>query len=156
MDAVTGTQGRSALRRVARAETRSEASGRSRGKVATQVGESLAYRVGEAMPGTKWVVRGTLGQGGMGVVLDVVKADFIEGAMKVLRPAFAKVPEFAAGFLEEAKVTAGLKHTNIVQVLDFDCCLPPFFATGFSRSVATGADGFAAMGRPRAARERVT
>jgi serine/threonine protein kinase len=81
---------------------------------------SIEYRVGEPMPGTKWVVRGKLGQGGMGLVLDVVKAEWIQGAMKVLLPPFATVPEFAARFLDEVKVTATLQHANIVQVLDFD------------------------------------
>jgi serine/threonine protein kinase len=81
---------------------------------------SIEYRVGEPMPGTKWVVRGKLGQGGMGLVLDVRKAEWIQGAMKVLLPPFAKVPEFAARFLDEVKVTATLQHANIVQVLDFD------------------------------------
>ena len=85
-----------------------------------QPATSIQYTVGEPMPGTKWVVRGKLGQGGMGLVLDVVKARLIQGAMKVLLPSFAKVPEFAARFLDEVKVTARLQHPNIVQVLDFD------------------------------------
>ena len=34
-----------------------------------QRGEPIHYRVGEPMPGTKWVVRGKLGEGGMGIVL---------------------------------------------------------------------------------------
>jgi serine/threonine protein kinase len=81
---------------------------------------SVEYPLGEPMRGTKWVVRGKLGQGGMGVVLDVVKANLIPGAMKVLHPSFAKLPEFAERFLEEVRVTARLQHPNIVQVLDFD------------------------------------
>ncbi len=81
---------------------------------------SVDYAIGEPMPGTKWVVRGTLGQGGMGIVLDVEKERLIRGAMKVLLPPFAKLPEFAARFLAEVKVTARLQHPNIVQVLDFD------------------------------------
>ena len=81
---------------------------------------STEYPIGQPMPGTKWVVRGKLGQGGMGIVLDVVKEQLIRGAMKVLLPQFAKLPEFAAKFLEEVKVTARLQHPNIVQVLDFD------------------------------------
>jgi len=85
-----------------------------------QAATSIEYKVGEPVPGTKWVVRGKLGQGGMGLVLDVVKARLIQGAMKVLLPSFAKVPEFAARFLDEVKVTARLQHPNIVQVLDFD------------------------------------
>src|ERR1700677_4610609 len=85
-----------------------------------QPATSIQYTVGEPMPGTKWVVRGKLGQGGMGLVLDVVKARLIQGAMKVLLPSFARVPEFAARFLDEVKVTARLQHPNVVQVLDFD------------------------------------
>jgi serine/threonine protein kinase len=80
----------------------------------------IAYTVGKPMRGTKWVVRGTLGQGGMGLVLDVVKEGVIRGAMKVLHARFAQVPEFAARFLEEVRVTARLQHVNIVGVLDFD------------------------------------
>jgi serine/threonine protein kinase len=81
---------------------------------------SIEYAIGEPMPGTKWVVRGKLGQGGMGLVLSVEKAGLIRGAMKVLLPEFAKLPEFAAKFLGEVKVTARLQHPSIVQVLDFD------------------------------------
>jgi serine/threonine protein kinase len=81
---------------------------------------SIEYTVGEPMRGTKWVVRGKLGQGGMGLVLDVVKARVIPGAMKVLLPPFANLPEFAAKFLDEVRVTARLQHPNVVQVLDFD------------------------------------
>jgi hypothetical protein len=67
---------------------------------------SIEYTVGQPMPGTKWIVRGELGQGGMGLVLDVMKAGLIPGAMKVLLPPFAGVPEFAGKFLDEVKVTA--------------------------------------------------
>jgi serine/threonine protein kinase len=56
----------------------------------------------------------------MGIVLDVMKARLIPGAMKVLHPSFARMAEFADRFLEEVKVTAQLQHPNIVQVLDFD------------------------------------
>jgi serine/threonine protein kinase len=81
---------------------------------------SIEYAVGEPMPGTKWVVRGKLGQGGMGLVLSVEKAGLIRGAMKVLLPSFAKQAEFAEKFLGEVKVTSRLQHPSIVQVLDFD------------------------------------
>jgi serine/threonine-protein kinase len=90
------------------------------GRMAMKAPSAIEYTVGQPMPGTKWVVRGKLGQGGMGLVLDVVKARLIQGAMKVLLPPFAQVPEFADKFLDEVKVTARLQHPNIVQVLDFD------------------------------------
>ncbi len=51
----------------------------------------------------------------MGLVLDVVKARMIPGAMKVLLPSFANVPEFAEKFLDEVRVTARLQHPNVVQ-----------------------------------------
>ena len=58
------------------------------------------YRIGEKVPGTNWVVRGILGRGGMGVVLDVEKeASGLRMAMKVLRPAFARSDEFKGRFL---------------------------------------------------------
>ena len=78
---------------------------------------SIEYAIGEPMPGTKWVVRGKLGQGGMGIVLSVEKAGLIRGAMKVLLPSFAKQPEFAQKFFGEVKVTSRLQHPSIVQVL---------------------------------------
>jgi len=90
------------------------------GGLAMNAARSIKYTVGKPMPGTRWVVRGKLGQGGMGLVLHVVKEGVIQGAMKVLHPHFAKLPEFAARFLDEVKVTARLQHRHIVQVLDFD------------------------------------
>src|SRR5258708_34183315 len=80
------------------------------------------------MAGTKWVGRGKLGQGGMGLVLSVEKAGIIRGAMKVLLPSFAKQAEYAEKFLGEVKVTSRLQYPSIVQVLDFDRLAdgPPF------------------------------
>ena len=39
-------------------------------------------------------------------------------AIKRLHPQFAKDPEFVSMFLDEARVTSGLSHTNIVSTLD--------------------------------------
>ena len=82
--------------------------------------ETIERLLGKPMPGTKWVVRGKLGEGGMGIVYDVLKADFLEGAMKVLRPRYAQIPELAARFLDEVRLTATLQHPNLVRVLDYD------------------------------------
>src|SRR6478672_8172058 len=39
-------------------------------------------------------------------------------AIKRLHPQFAKDPEFVAMFLDEARLAARLRHTNVVQTLD--------------------------------------
>jgi serine/threonine protein kinase len=78
------------------------------------------FIVGDRVPGTKWVMRGKLGEGGMGVVLDVVKEPGISGAMKVMHPWFANRPEFVVRFFDEVRLLAQLRHPNIVQVFDFD------------------------------------
>jgi len=81
--------------------------------------ESLTdFRVGERVPGTDWVMRGIVGEGGMGIVLEVRKGRNLRAAMKVLRPAFARSAEFEARFAEEVEVMARLRHPNIVEVWD--------------------------------------
>jgi serine/threonine-protein kinase len=76
------------------------------------------FRVGERVPGTDWVMRGVVGQGGMGVVLEVRKGRNLRAAMKILRPAFARSAEFETRFAEEVEVMARLRHPNIVEVWD--------------------------------------
>jgi serine/threonine protein kinase len=78
------------------------------------------FLVGERVPGTKWVVKGLLGRGGMGVVLDVVKEPGIGGALKVMHPELALNGVFAARFLEEARLLAKVQHPNIVKIIDSD------------------------------------
>ncbi|MBF5067011.1 protein kinase, partial [Salmonella enterica subsp. enterica serovar Istanbul] len=39
-------------------------------------------------------------------------------AVKVIRPEYASDPECRAMFLEEARLAASLRHTNVVEVLD--------------------------------------
>src|SRR6185312_783958 len=39
-------------------------------------------------------------------------------AIKRLHPQFAKDPEFVAGFLDEARLTARIRHPNVVPMLD--------------------------------------
>ena len=79
------------------------------------------FPLGQRMPGTNWVVRGVLGAGGMGVVLDVEKESTgLRMAMKVVRPAYAQSADFVARFSEEVRVLARLRHPNIVEVTDGD------------------------------------
>ena len=66
----------------------------------------IEFRVGQRVPGTDWVMRGVVGQGGMGVVLEVSKGRNLRAAMKVLRPAFARSAEFESRFAEEVEVMA--------------------------------------------------
>jgi hypothetical protein len=76
--------------------------------------------VGTLVPGTKWVVCGQLGEGGMGRVLEVVKEPGIRGAMKIIRPDVSHRRDFVARFLTEVRLLANLEHRNIVRVFDFD------------------------------------
>jgi serine/threonine-protein kinase len=77
--------------------------------------------VGQTVPGTKWVVLGRLGQGGMGIVLAVRKQPAgIDGAMKILLAELIKKHDFRELFLEEAKLLANLRHPHIVEVIDYD------------------------------------
>jgi eukaryotic-like serine/threonine-protein kinase len=82
--------------------------------------DPLDFVVGDRVPGTPWVMRGTLGEGGMGPVLDVVKEPGIQGAMKVMPARFARQTELVDRFFEEVRLLAQLRHPNIVQVFDFD------------------------------------
>ena len=92
---------------------------------APQLGSRAAMReldfpIGQPMPGTKWVVRGQLGRGGMGVVFDVVKAPGIAGAAKVMKPGLLQVRGLAERFLEEARLLTLVQHKHIVRVIDCD------------------------------------
>jgi serine/threonine-protein kinase len=76
--------------------------------------------VGERIPGTKYVLCGVLGKGGMGIVYEVVKEPGIRGAMKVMHPSMVTRPECVARFFDEVRLLAKLRHKNIVAVYDFD------------------------------------
>jgi len=87
------------------------------------------FPIGQRMPGTDWIVHGVIGQGGMGIVLEVRKGRNLRAAMKVLRPMLARSAEFEAQFAEEVELMARLRHPNIVEV--WDCGIladgSPFF-----------------------------
>jgi len=78
------------------------------------------FALGQRIAGTKYVLCGELGKGGMGTVYEVVKEPGIRGAMKVMSPALAKREDCVARFFAEVRLLAQLRHRNIVDVYDFD------------------------------------
>jgi serine/threonine protein kinase len=78
------------------------------------------FVIGERIPGTKYVLCGVLGKGGMGTVYEVVKEPGIRGAMKVMHPPMVTRPDCVARFFDEVRLLAKLRHKNIVAVYDFD------------------------------------
>lgn len=61
-----------------------------------------------------------IGEGGMGVVYEVVREDIgIRAAVKVLRPEFARNTEIAARFFNEARAANMIAHAGIVKVFDY-------------------------------------
>jgi serine/threonine protein kinase len=79
-----------------------------------------SFVIGERIPGTKYVLCGLLGKGGMGTVYEVVKEPGIRGAMKVMHPSMVTRPDCVARFFDEVRLLAKLRHKNIVAVYDFD------------------------------------
>jgi serine/threonine protein kinase len=83
--------------------------------------------MGQRLPGLDWILRGYLGQGGMGIVLDVIKPvgrgssldEGLPGAIKIIRPELAWRPEYVEGLFSEVRLLLKIDHPNIVRVLDF-------------------------------------
>jgi predicted Ser/Thr protein kinase len=105
-------------------QAEAEAAARAEAEAAAQA-EAEAVAKAEAKeqatdPGPgRYVIRGTLGRGGMGIVYkadDTVLDRTV--AFKVLPDAFKKNPQALANFLREAKSAAKLNHPNIVTVYD--------------------------------------
>jgi serine/threonine-protein kinase len=82
--------------------------------------EQTHYPVGDRLPGTKYVVVRKLGQGGMGVVLEVVKEPKIRAVAKIIHPHLASDAAFRRRFFDEVRILAELNHPNIVRVTDYD------------------------------------
>jgi eukaryotic-like serine/threonine-protein kinase len=62
-----------------------------------------------------------IGEGGMGAVYEASHLRLERRfAVKLLFPAFAEHPDVLARFQREARVTSGLGHPNILEVIDFD------------------------------------
>jgi predicted Ser/Thr protein kinase len=64
-------------------------------------------------------VRGELGRGGMGRVLDAVGPEGRVVVLKVLLPELARDPSHTQRFYNEAEVTRAIDHPNIVKVFDY-------------------------------------
>jgi formylglycine-generating enzyme required for sulfatase activity/serine/threonine protein kinase len=99
---------------------RRDAPEESRGSHSARI-EKLARQ--RADPGARYEVKGELGRGGMGLVLEVWDTDLRRAlAMKVLRrdggprPGSSSASENVVRFLEEAQITAQLDHPGIVPV----------------------------------------
>ncbi len=85
----------------------------------TNNGFTPKLTIGRPVGGTDWILEGTLGRGGMAVVLAVVKPlGGIRGAMKIPHAELVARKEVGARFLEEAKLYTSLKHPHIVGVID--------------------------------------
>lgn len=75
--------------------------------------------IGAVLAG-KYVVKGRIGEGGMGLVYEGLHRDIDKRiAIKVLRNDLSKRPEVVARFRQEAKSASRIGHENIVDISDF-------------------------------------
>lgn len=76
-------------------------------------------RIGRVLA-ERYRIDGLLGEGAIGVVYRGIReADQTPVAIKFLHPPWAKLAEYRARFVREARLLAKLKHPSLVQVLDF-------------------------------------
>jgi serine/threonine protein kinase len=76
----------------------------------------------------KYKLVGELGRGGMALVFEGLHPELHTAvAIKMLSHELVYDEEFAARFKEEAKILAGLKHQNIVEVIDTEEAFATFF-----------------------------
>jgi eukaryotic-like serine/threonine-protein kinase len=87
------------------------------------------FAPGDVLPGTKYQVVRPLAEGGMGVVLEVVKEPQIRGVAKLMGEDLLDDETFRRKFLAEAQILAQLDHPNIVRIFDYDTLADgrPFF-----------------------------
>ncbi len=75
---------------------------------------------GKVIPGTRYLIRRWLGEGGMGVVYEVTHTDIERSsALKILRFDLSQQPQMAQVFRDEARAASRLGSPNIVEVYDF-------------------------------------
>lgn len=109
-----------------------------------------ASPAGEPLEGTRFLVRGVLGVGGMGEVLRVYDPRLArEVALKVLHPHLAFHASLRDRFVEEAQVQASLQHPYLVPVHEIGAL--PDGRPWFVMDVITGESFHGAIGRVHAA-----
>jgi eukaryotic-like serine/threonine-protein kinase len=82
--------------------------------------ESPVLAAGENLPGTRYRILRTIGEGAMGVVYEAEHADLSRRvALKVLAAEHATSKKFEAAFRREARAVARLCHPNLVTIHDF-------------------------------------
>ena len=75
--------------------------------------------IGAVLAG-RYVVKGRIGEGGMGLVYEGLHRDIDKRvAIKVLRDDLSRKPEVVARFRQEARSASRIGHENIVEVFDF-------------------------------------
>ena len=80
----------------------------------------VAFRPGDAVPGTRYVVERWLGDGGMGVVYEARHLDIDRRvALKVLRTEMCRKPMVMKQFRDEARLVSRIGSENICEVTDF-------------------------------------
>lgn len=76
-------------------------------------------RVGHRIPGTPFLVIGTLGQGGMGEVLEVEHAELGRRfALKLMHAHYNGRRDLEGRMRQEARALAAIRHPNLVEVFD--------------------------------------
>ena len=64
-----------------------------------------------------WRLGRKLGQGGMGAV-HLAERDGRKGALKLMHPALVGTGDFRARFLRETEAMRGIRHANVVELID--------------------------------------
>ena len=75
---------------------------------------------GQLLPGTRYRILRWIGEGNMGVVYEAEHIDIErQVALKILNADFSRIPAVAQVFREEARASARIGATNIIDIVDF-------------------------------------